>query len=185
VALAGPVGLACAASCHSLGAAVVIVGDMIPERLTQARSFGCETVDLRKDASLAEQIAQITGEPLVDSAIDCVGFEARGHGSAASVEQPATVLNSIMEITRAGGSLGIPGLYVTGDPGGVDAAAKIGSLSIRIGLGWAKSHSFHTGQCPVLRYNRQLMQAILHDKSQGGECKPDITRRGTHRLQGF
>jgi len=62
---------------------------MIPERLTQARSFGCETVDLRKDASLAEQIALITGEPLVDSAIDCVGFEARGHGSAASVEQPA------------------------------------------------------------------------------------------------
>ena len=46
------------------------------------------------------------------------------------------------------------------------AAAKIGSLSIRIGLGWAKSHSFHTGQCPVLRYNRQLMQAILHDKIQ-------------------
>ena len=166
VAGAGPVGLACAASCHLLGAAVVIVGDMIPERLAQAKSFGCETIDLRKDASLADQIAQITGEPLVDSAVDCVGFEARGHGSSAAVEQPATVLNSIMEITRAGGSLGIPGLYVTGDPGGVDAAAKIGSLSIRIGLGWAKSHSFHTGQCPVLRYNRQLMQAILHDKIQ-------------------
>ncbi|MDT7612615.1 MAG: glutathione-independent formaldehyde dehydrogenase, partial [Pseudonocardiales bacterium] len=76
------------------------------------------------------------------------------------------VLNSIMEITRAGGSLGIPGLYVTGDPGGVDAAAKIGSLSIRIGLGWAKSHSFHTGQCPVLRYNRDLMMAILDDRVQ-------------------
>ena len=166
VAGAGPVGLSCAASCHLLGAAVVIVGDMIPERLAQAKSFGCETIDLRNTASLADQIAQITGEPLVDSAVDCVGFEARGHGSAASVEQPATVLNSIMEITRAGGSLGIPGLYVTGDPGGVDAAAKIGSLSIRIGLGWAKSHSFHTGQCPVLRYNRQLMQAILHDKIQ-------------------
>ncbi len=166
VAGAGPVGLACAASCHLLGAAVVIVGDMIPERLAQAKSFGCETIDLRKGASLADQITQITGEPLVDSAVDCVGFEARGHGSAATVEQPATVLNSIMEITRAGGSLGIPGLYVTGDPGGVDAAAKIGSLSIRIGLGWAKSHSFHTGQCPVLRYNRQLMQAILHDKIQ-------------------
>ena len=164
VAGAGPVGLACAASCHLLGAAVVIVGDMIPERLAQAKSFGCETIDLRKDASLADQIAQITGEPLVDSAVDCVGFEAHGHGKSAAVEQPATVLNSIMEITRAGGSLGIPGLYVTGDPGGVDAAAKIGSLSIRIGLGWAKSHSFHTGQCPVLRYNRQLMQAILHDK---------------------
>jgi glutathione-independent formaldehyde dehydrogenase len=164
VAGAGPVGLACAASCHLLGAAVVIVGDMIPARLKQAKSFGCETIDLRQEGSLADHIEAITGEPVVDSAVDCVGFEARGHGADASVERPATVLNSIMEVTRAGGSLGIPGLYVTGDPGGVDDAAKVGSLSIRIGLGWAKSHSFHTGQCPVLRYNRQLMQAILHDK---------------------
>jgi glutathione-independent formaldehyde dehydrogenase len=164
VAGAGPVGLACAASCHLLGAAVVIVGDMIPERLAQAKSFGCETIDLKKDASLADQIAQIVGTPEVDSAIDCVGFEARGHGHDAAKEQPATVLNSVMEITRAGGQIGIPGLYVTGDPGGVDANAKVGNLQIRIGLGWAKSHSFHTGQCPVLKYNRQLMMAILHDK---------------------
>src|SRR6202050_4311971 len=97
VAGAGPVGLACAASCHLLGAAVVIVGDMIPERLAQAKSFGCETIDLRKDATLADQIAQIVGTPEVDSAVDCVGFEARGHGHNAGVEQPATVLNSVME----------------------------------------------------------------------------------------
>src|SRR5207248_705851 len=48
VAGAGPVGLACAAACHLLGAAVVIVGDLIPERLAQARSFGCETGHLAK-----------------------------------------------------------------------------------------------------------------------------------------
>jgi glutathione-independent formaldehyde dehydrogenase len=166
VAGAGPVGLACAASCHLLGAACVIVGDMIPERLAQARSFGCQTVDLKKDVSLRDQIAQILGVPEVDSAVDCVGFEARGHGKDAKTEQPATVLNSIMEITRAGGALGIPGLYVTDDPGGVDANAKSGNLSIRIGLGWAKSHTFTTGQCPVMRYHRGLMQAILWDKIQ-------------------
>jgi glutathione-independent formaldehyde dehydrogenase len=166
VAGAGPVGLACAASCHLLGAAVVIVGDMIPERLAQAKSFGCETVDLKKDASLGDQIASIVGVPEVDAAVDCVGFEARGHGKDAVTERPATVLNSVMELTRAGGSIGIPGLYVTGDPGGVDDNAKIGNLGIRIGLGWAKSHNFTTGQCPVLRYNRQLMMAILHDKVQ-------------------
>ncbi len=140
---------------------MVIVGDMIPERLAQAKSFGCETIDLKKDASLADQIV---GSPEVDSAVDCVGFEARGHGHDAAKEQSATVLNSVMEVTRAGGQIGIPGLYVTGDPGGVDANAKVGNLQIRIGLGWAKSHSFHTGQCPVLKYNRQLMMAILHDK---------------------
>ena len=70
-----------------------------------------------------------------------------------------------MDITRAAGKLGIPGLYVTGDPGAVDDAAKEGSLSIRIGLGWAKSHSFTTGQCPVMRYHRGLMQMILHDRA--------------------
>ncbi|MEO8130083.1 MAG: formaldehyde dehydrogenase, glutathione-independent [Bryobacteraceae bacterium] len=166
IAGAGPVGLASAASCQLLGAAVVIVGDLIPERLAQARSFGCETVDLKKDAPLADQIAQIVGVPEVDSAVDCVGFEARGHGGDSGVERPATVLNSLMEVTRAGGALGIPGLYVTDDPGGVDDNAKVGRLGIRIGLGWAKSHTFATGQCPVLKYNRQLMQAILYDKIQ-------------------
>jgi glutathione-independent formaldehyde dehydrogenase len=166
VAGAGPVGLACAAACQLLGAAVVIVGDMIPERLAQAKSFGCEVIDLRKNATLAEQIDQILGIPEVDCGIDCVGFEARGHGAKAAEEHPATVLNSLMQITRAGGGLGIPGLYVTDDPGAKDESAKTGNLSIRIGLGWAKSHTFATGQCPVMRYNRQLMQAILHDKVQ-------------------
>jgi len=165
VAGAGPVGLACAASAQLLGAAVVIVGDMIPERLAQARSFGCETIDLTQDAGLPDQIAQLVGEPVVDAAVDCVGFEARGHGAGAG-EAPSTVLNDVMTIARAGASIGIPGLYVTGDPGGIDESAKIGQLGVRIGLGWAKSHSFTTGQCPVMRYNRQLMMAILHDKIQ-------------------
>lgn len=164
VAGAGPVGLACASACHLLGAACVIVGDMIPERLAQARSFGCETIDLKKDASLGDQIAAIIGIPEVDAAVDCVGFEAHGTGRDASIERPATVLNSVMEVTRAGGKIGIPGLYVTDDPGGVDASAKTGNLSIRIGLGWAKSHAFTTGQCPVMRYHRDLMHAILYDK---------------------
>ena len=69
-----------------------------------------------------------------------------------------------MTVTAAGGALGIPGLYVTGDPGAKEKAAQVGSLSIRLGLGWAKSLSFTTGQCPVMKYNRQLMMAILYDK---------------------
>src|SRR3954463_4516234 len=68
VAGAGPVGLGCAAACHLLGAAVVIVGDMIDERLAQAKTFGCETIDLKRDASLGDRIAQIVGVPEVDNA---------------------------------------------------------------------------------------------------------------------
>ena len=135
-----------------------------------ARKVGFETVDLSQDVTLAEQIAAILGTPEVDSAIDAVGFEARGHGHAASQgEAPATVLNSLMEVTRAAGRIGIPGLYVTEDPGAADDAAKMGSLSIRLGLGWAKSHSFFTGQTPVMKYNRALMQAILWDRIQIAE----------------
>src|SRR3954467_12042164 len=165
VAGAGPVGLAAAHSAQFLGAAVVIVGDLIPERLKQARSFGCETIDVSK-GDPKDQIEQILGVPEVDAGVDAVGFEARGHGANSATEAPATVLNSLMDLTRAGGKLGIPGLYVTGDPGASDDAAKEGSLSIRIGLGWAKSHSFATGQCPVMKYHRDLMQAILNDRAQ-------------------
>jgi len=165
VAGGGPVGLACAAAAQLLGAAVVIVGDMNPDRLAQARSFGCETVDLTQSGDLPDKIAQILGEPVVDAAVDCVGFEARGHGAGAS-EAPATVLNDVMSVTRVAGRVGIPGLYVTGDPGGIDENAKIGQLGVRMGLGWAKSLTFTTGQCPVMRYHRQLMMAILNDKVQ-------------------
>src|SRR3954469_21885596 len=48
IAGAGPVGLAAAYSALLLGAAVVFVGDLIPERLAQAKSFGCETVDVSR-----------------------------------------------------------------------------------------------------------------------------------------
>lgn len=164
VAGAGPVGLAAAYSAQLLGASVVVVGDMNADRLAQARSFGCETVDLSSGDSLPDMLEQIVGEPLVDAAVDAVGFEAKGHGAGAA-EAPATVLNDIMTVARAGGALGIPGLYVTGDPGAVDENAKVGQIGVKLGTGWAKSLSFTTGQCPVKRYNRLLMNLILADKA--------------------
>jgi glutathione-independent formaldehyde dehydrogenase len=160
---AGPVGLAAAASAQLLGAAVVIVSDFNEERLGQAASFGCETVDLTQGGTLGERLERILGVPEVDCSVDCVGFEAKARGGT---EQPAVVLNQLMAATRAAGAIGIPGLYVTDDPGAKDEAARTGNLSLRFGLGWAKSHSLFTGQTPVLKYNRGLMMAILHDRIQ-------------------
>ena len=161
IAGAGPVGLAAAASAFLLGAAVVIVTDFNADRLAQARSFGCETIDLSQGGTLGERIEQILKVPEVDCAVDCVGFEAKGQGG---MDQPAIVLNQLMEVTRAAGGIGIPGLYVTEDPGAQDGAAKTGNLIVRLGLGWAKSHTFCTGQTPVMKYHRALMMAILHDR---------------------
>lgn len=164
VAGAGPVGLAAAASARILGAAVVMIGDMNPERLRHAKSVGFEPIDLSKSDKLTEMIEQVIGRPDVDAAIDAVGFEAKGHGAQSNTEAPAAVLNALMTVTRAGGAIGIPGLYVTEDPGAKEENARTGNLSMRLGLGWAKSHSFFTGQTPVLKYNRQLMMAILYDR---------------------
>ena len=163
VAGAGPVGLATAASAYILGAAVVLIGDMNAERLRHAESVGYVPVDLTKSDNLGELIAKIVGKPEVDAAIHAVGFEAKAQGKDGE-EAPAIVLNSLMTIVRAAGSIGIPGLYVTEDPGAKDEAGKTGNLKMRFGLGWAKSHRFYTGQTPVLKYSRQLMQAILHDR---------------------
>ncbi len=163
IAGAGPVGLAAAASSYILGAAVIIVGDKNEERLAHAREIGYETVNIGKHNNLGEQIAEITGSPTVDAAIDAVGFEASNHGNP-NEAAPAAVLNSLMDIDFVAGGIGIPGLYVTEDPGAPNEDSKHGVLKIRFGKGWSKSLHFHTGQAPVLQYNRQLMQAILHDR---------------------
>src|SRR2546430_11361862 len=79
IAGAGPVGLAAATSAFLLGAAVVIVSDLNKDRLTQARSFGCETVNVAQGDPV-EQVQQILGfeaaaigQPLADSAVGAVG----------------------------------------------------------------------------------------------------------------
>jgi glutathione-independent formaldehyde dehydrogenase len=142
-----------------------MIGDINKNRLAHAKKVGFEPIDLTKHDRLGELVANVIGVPEVDSAIDCVGFEAKTESADGKVvESPAVVLNGLMEITRPAGSIGIPGLYVTDDPGAKEAAAKHGNLSLRLGLGWAKSNELHTGQTPVLKYNRQLMQAILWDK---------------------
>jgi glutathione-independent formaldehyde dehydrogenase len=163
IAGAGPVGMAAAASAQILGAAAIIIGDRIPERLAHAKKVGFETVDIAKHDKLGEQIAEILGEPVVDAAIDAVGFEATAQGTR-DEPGPASVLNQLMDITFVAGGLGIPGLYVVEDPGAPNEDAKKGMLKVRIGKGWSKSLHFHTGQAPVLQYNRQLMMAILHDR---------------------
>ena len=163
IAGAGPVGLAAAAAAQILGAAVVMIGDMNADRLKHAASVGFVPIDLTKSDNLGDLIEAVVGKPEVDAAVDAVGFEAKAQGKNGA-EAPATVLNSLMSVVRAAGGIGIPGLYVTDDPGAHDEAAKHGNLSMRFGLGWAKSHRFYTGQTPVLKYNRQLMQAILHDR---------------------
>lgn len=161
IAGAGPVGRAAAAGARLLGASCIIVGDMNAQRLKLVKSAGYEVVDLSKKVPLPDQIEAILDEREVDCGVDAVGFEAHGHGAESDEEKPEAVLNALMEIVRAGGGMGVPGVYAEGDPKAKSKEAKQGKMLLNFGKSWIKSPSIVAGQAPVMRYNRHLMQAIL------------------------
>ncbi len=161
IAGAGPVGRAAAAGARLLGASCIIVGDMNADRLHLVKSAGYEVADLAKKVPLPDQIEAILGEREVDCGVDAVGYEAHGHGAESDEEKPEAVLNALMEVVRAGGGMGVPGVYVEGDPKAKTKEAKQGKMLLDFGKTWIKSPSIVGGQAPVMRYNRQLMQAIL------------------------
>ncbi len=90
-----------------------------------------------------------------------MGFEAHGHGLDATKDDPAAAFNDVLGIVKYGGSIGVPGIYVGSDPGGIDEDTKQGRLSIDFGKAWIKSIRVPTGMAPVMKYNYQLMQGIL------------------------
>ncbi len=161
IAGAGPVGRCAAASARLLGASCIIVGDRNQDRLDLVKTAGYETIDLSKDTPLPDQIEVIFGEREVDCGVDCVGFEAHGFGSASDEEDPTAVLNGLFEIVRAGGGMGIPGIYTAGDPEAKTEAINHGTYNLDFGKAWIKSPSLTGGQAPVLKYSRDLMMAIL------------------------
>ena len=161
IAGAGPVGRAAAAASRLLGASCIIVGDINAERLKLVKTAGYEVADLSKKTPLPDQIEAILGDREVDSGVDAVGFEAHGHGSEADEEKPETVLNDLLGVVRAGGGIGIPGVYAEGDPKAKTPDAKKGKMLLDFAKSWIKSPSLLAGQAPVMRYNLGLMNAIL------------------------
>lgn len=164
IAGAGPVGRCAAASARLLGASCIIVGDHNKQRLELVKKAGYEVVDLSKNTPLPDQIEAIYGEREVDCGVDCVGFEAHGHGSASGEEDPTAVINGLFEVVRAGGGMGIPGIYTAGDPEAKTQEIKQGRYNLDFGKAWIKSPSLTAGQCPVVKYSRNLMMAILWDR---------------------
>lgn len=165
IAGAGPVGVCAAISSYLLGAACVIVGDYNRARLEHIRqTVGCEVINIADHDVIQDQIAEIIGVPEVDCGIDAVGYEAHGHGHNFKPDVASDVLDTLSRVTRAGGQLGIVGVYPPMDPQGGSLDAKLGRPKFQFGRVWDKAQSVFTGQVPVARYNRQLMTAILFDR---------------------
>ncbi|HZO65170.1 MAG TPA: glutathione-independent formaldehyde dehydrogenase [Kribbellaceae bacterium] len=154
----GPVGLMAAYSALLRGAALVLVVDRIPERLQKAQDIGAIPINFQ-EADAVEQIRQHTNGEGADKGVDAVGYQAQA--PTGGREEPAVVLNSLIQSVRATGSLGVPGLYVPADPGAPDEFAKQGMLQVAVGKLFEKGLRMGTGQCNVKRYNRQLRDLII------------------------
>ncbi|MEU4264530.1 glutathione-independent formaldehyde dehydrogenase [Streptomyces sp. NPDC025273] len=154
---AGPVGLMAAYSSIIRGASKVFVVDKQPDRLRLAENIGAIPIDFGQGDAV-EQIKDRTGGEGTDKGIDAVGYQAT---AAEGEEQPALVLNSLVEAVRPTGTLGVVGLYVPSDPGGPTESAQKGELLFKIGKFFEKGLRMGTGQANVKAYNRQLRDLII------------------------
>ena len=160
----GPVGLMSSYSAILRGASMVFAVDHVKERLDMASEIGAIPINY-DDSDPVEQIKSHLGGSGVDKGIDAVGYQATAAGSSAvggeQDEVPNIVLNQLIDVVAPTGALGIPGLYVPSDPGGVDERAKRGALAINFGQLFEKGLRLGTGQCNVKQYNAQLRDLII------------------------
>jgi threonine dehydrogenase-like Zn-dependent dehydrogenase len=158
----GPVGLMAALSASIKGASQIMVVDRLPDRLRLAEEIGAIPID-DSDGSPVEQILELTEGDGADRGAECVGWQAHDHGGH---EHPEMVLNDLVASVRPTGGLGIIGVYVPEDPKGPNKLAKEGKLPFDFGEFWTRGQSMGTGQAPVKRYNRLLMNLIHAGKAQ-------------------
>ncbi len=153
----GPVGLLAAHSAFIKGAADVFVVDLEPARLDTAAKIGATAVDIRR-GDPREQIMDATHGHGADCGVEAVGYQAH---EPAGEERPELVLDELVGVVRSTGGIGVIGVYVPQDPGAPTEAAARGRISFDFGMSFIKGQQIGTGQCPVMRYNRQLRDLII------------------------
>ena len=194
---AGPVGLMAAYSSLIRGASEVYSVDHVKERLDKAREIGAIPINY-DEGDPVQKIKDRRNGDGVDKGIDAVGYQATSAGSSAAGgeqdEVPNVVLNQVIDAVNPTGALGIPGLYVPSDPGGVDENAKRGALMINFGRLFEKGLRLGTGQCNVKRYNAYLRDMIIAGRAKPSfvvshelplDQAPDAYRKFDRREEGY
>jgi threonine dehydrogenase-like Zn-dependent dehydrogenase len=161
----GPVGLMAAYSAMIRGASQVFVVDRHPDRLRLAETIGAIAIDDRKGAPVDQILEETRGEG-ADKGCECVGYQAHDTGGR---EEPASTMNHLIRSVRAGGALGVVGVFVPEDPQAVDKLSKKGEIPMDWGLLWSKGQRVGTGQANVKAYNRRLRNLI-----RVGRAKPSF-----------
>lgn len=169
----GPVGQFAIRSAFLLGAGKVIAIDRFHERLKMARAAHADIINYEEVDDLVEELKWMTGGIGPDASIDAVGLEAHGRGVAAaydyakqcmklSFDRPM-VLRQIIQATRKGGVVSIPGVY-----GGI-------LDKVPFGAAFGKGLNFKMGQTHMHSYLPRLLEKI-----EAGEIDPSFVI--THRL---
>jgi len=187
---AGPVGLMAAYSALLRGAARVFVVDKVPDRLRLAEQIGAEPIDFTR-CDPAEQIKDALGDTGVDRGVDAVGYQATAKEGE---EQPAIVLNQLVETVRPTGSIGTVGLYLPSDPGAPNEDAAKGLLLFNIGKFFEKGLRMGTGQANVKAYAHKLRDLIIVGRAKPSfvvskqlplDDAPDAYARFDNRDEGY
>lgn len=187
---AGPVGLMAAYSAQLKGASRVFVVDNVEHRLDLVKDLGAEPINF-DNGDPAQQIHDAAQAYGVDRGIDAVGYQAT---EPSGEEQPAVVLNQLVDTVRHTGGLGVVGLYVPSDPGAPDEHSAKGELLFRIGRFFEKGQSMGTGQADAKRYAHKLRDMIIAGRASPGfvvskelpiEDAPDAYEKFDNREPGY
>ena len=195
---AGPVGLMAAYSAEIKGASEIYVVDRVESRLELAEEH-CDAKPINfEEGDPVEQIKDQHGGG-VDKGVDAVGYQAIDDDKEAddaydpARENPAIVLNQLIQTVRPTGQIGVVGLYLPSDPGAPDEMAAQGRLGIDFGKLFEKGLKFGTGQCNVKAYNRELRDLIIEGRADpswvvsnrvGIEEAPEMYERFDQREEG-
>src|SRR5699024_12079089 len=87
-------------------------------------------------------------------------------------EQPAVVLNQLVDTVRHTGGIGVVGLYLPSDPGAPDEHSAEGELLYRIGRFFEKGQTMGTGQADAKRYAHQLRDLTIEGRAAPSTVVP-------------
>lgn len=204
---AGPVGLLSALSCQLKGASEIYVVDDIPERLEKVKEIGAipinfdegdpvEQIEERRKSDKRHTETLRPGEEKMKGVmcgIDAVGYQAHDESNPKR-ERPTQVLEDLVRLVNPAGAIGVIGVHMPQDPGGVTPGAKKGEYVLPWGELWEKGLQIGTGQCPVKKYNVLLRDLILAGKANPAlivshdlpiDAAPEAYQKFDKRTDGF
>ncbi|BBY44759.1 zinc-dependent alcohol dehydrogenase [Mycolicibacterium celeriflavum] len=179
----GPIGsMACRIAAHRKGCKVIGV-DLVDERISRARAYCDELIDLRTD-NADEVVKSQTDGRGADSVIDAVGMEAHGSPVAETMQTASgflpspigrvvmknagvdrlAALNSAISLVRRGGTISLSGVY-----GG--AADPINMMTL-----FDKQIQLRMGQANVKKWVPDIMPLLT------AEDPLRLEQFATHRL---